>query len=165
MKSFQLILSPITRHLLRCRHKYVKKVRFSKFRLWDSFNSWSTDEAYYFKRALKCGFLNFHQIFFLAFNSRDITMLWVLNLFSRSSPTKLWKRIFDKMSQKIFFDTQSWQVVRFSHIDSVGKVKFGSKISMKTLFPKKFFMFIKSMRTCFASSRDCGKLLKLYFNQ
>ena len=49
----------------------------------------------------------FHQIFFLAFNSKDMTMLWVLNLFSRSSPTKLRKRIFDKMSQKIFFDTWS----------------------------------------------------------
>ena len=45
------------------------------------------------------------------------------------------------MSQKIF-DTQSWQVVRFSHIDSVGKVKFGSEISMKTFFQQNFFMFI-----------------------
>ena len=44
----------------------------------------------------------FHQIFFLAFNSRDNTMLWLLNLFSRSSSTKLWKRIFKKMSQKNF---------------------------------------------------------------
>ena len=49
----------------------------------------------------------FHQIFFLAFNSRDMTILWVLNLCSRSSPTKLRKRIFEKMSQKIFFDTWS----------------------------------------------------------
>ena len=106
----------------------------------------------------------FHQILFLAFNSKDITMLWILNLFSRSRPTKLRKRIFDKMSQKKIFDTQSWQVVRFSHIDSVGNVKFGSEMSMKTFFQQKFFMFINSMRTCFSSSRDCGKLLKLYSN-
>ena len=109
-------------------------------------------------------FLFFHQIFFLAFNSRDMTMLWVLNLCSRSSPTKLWKRIFDLRSQKIFFDTQSWQAVNFSHIDSVGNVKFGPEISMKTFFPTKIFLFINSMCTCFASSRDCGKLLKMYFN-
>ena len=106
----------------------------------------------------------FHQIFFLAFNSRDNTMLWVLILFSRSSSTKLWKRIFKEMSQKIFFDTQSWQVVRLPHIDSVGKIKFESEISMKTFCFEKTFMFIEWMRTCFASSRDCGKLLKMYFN-
>ena len=88
----------------------------------------------------------FHQIFFLAFNSRDNTMLWVLNLFFRSSSTKLWKRIFKKMSQKIFFDTQSWQVVRLPHIDSVGKIKFESEISMKTFSLKKTFMFIEWMR-------------------
>ena len=62
----------------------------------------STCEAYYFKRALKEGFLIFSPNIFLAFNSRDMTMLWVLNLCSRSSPTKLWKRILEKMSQKIF---------------------------------------------------------------
>ena len=66
-------------------------------------------------------------------------MLWVLNLFSRSSSTKLWKRIFKKMSQKNFFDTQSWQVVRLPHIDSVGKIKFESEISMKTFFSSNFF--------------------------
>ena len=43
---------------------------------------WPTNKEFWF----------FHQILFLAFNSKDITMLWVLNLFSRSSPTKLWKR-------------------------------------------------------------------------
>ena len=104
-------------------------------RFWGIFDIWDTQyqnlgntiEAYYFKRALKCGFLNFSPNIFLAFNSRDITMLWVLNLFSRSSSTKLWKRIFKKMSQKIFFDTQSWQVVRLPHIDSVGKIKFESE--------------------------------------
>ena len=87
----------------------------------------------------KAFFWIFHQIFFLAFNSRDIIMLWVLNLFSRSSCTKLWKRILKKMSQKIFFDTQSWQVVRLPHIDSVGKIKFESEISMKTFFFEKHF--------------------------
>ena len=51
-------------------------------------------------------FLIFHQIFFLAFNSRDNTMLWVLNLFSRSSSTKLWKRIFEKMSQNFFWHSK-----------------------------------------------------------
>jgi len=128
------------------------------------------DQTQYMKPIISKGhsskvFWIFHQIFFLAFNSRDNTMLWVLNLFSRSSFTKLWKRIFKKMSQKIFFDTQSWQVVRLPHIDSVGKIKFESEISMKTFFfLKKIFMFIEWMRTCFASSRDCGKLLKMYFN-
>ena len=112
----------------------------------------------------KAFFWIFHPIFFLAFTSRDNTMLWVLNLFSRSSSTKLWKRIFKEMSPNFFFDTQSWQVVRLPHIDSVGKIKFESEISMKTFFLKKIFMFIEWMPTCFASSRDCGKLLKMYFN-
>ena len=47
-----------------------------------------------------------------------MTMLWVLNLCSRSSPTKLWKRIFEKMSQKIFFWYLKWprkpQTVEYS---------------------------------------------------
>ena len=86
----------------------------------------------------------FHQILFLAFNSRDIGMLWVLNLFSRSSPTKLWKRIFEKMSQKNFFDTQSWHAVNFSHIGCVGNPKFGSEISMKTFFSTKNFYVLYS---------------------
>ena len=96
--------------------------------------------------------------YFLAFNSRDMTILWVLNLFSRSSPTKLWKRIFDLRSQKIFFDTRSWQAVNFSHIDSVGNVKFESEISMKIFFQQNFFLFFNPMRTCFASLEDCEKL-------
>ena len=41
------------------------------------------------------------------------------------------------MSQKIIFYTQSWQVVRLSHFDSVSKIKFGSEISMKTFFRTK----------------------------
>ena len=96
------------------------------------------------KYSVQAVFLIFHQIFFLAFNSRDITMLWVLNLFSRSSSTKLWKRILKKMSQKICFDTQSWQVVRLPHIDSVGKIKFESEILMKTFFYiLKMMIFVK----------------------
>ena len=43
---------------------------------------------------------------FLALNSRDITMLWVLNLFSKSSPTILWKGVFEKTFW-IFFNTWS----------------------------------------------------------
>ena len=85
----------------------------------------STSEAYYFKRHSTKVFWIFSILFFLAFNSRDMTMLWVLNLFFRSSPRKLWKRIFGKMSQKKFFDTQSWHAVNFSHIGSVGNPKFG----------------------------------------
>ena len=124
-------------------------------------NTWSL----LFQKGTQVRFFEFFtKYFFLAFNSRDNTMLWVLNLFSRPSSTKLWKRIFKKMSQKIFFDTQSWQVMRLHHIDSVGKIKFESEISMKTFFLKKIFMFIEWMRKCFASSRDCGKLLKMYFN-
>ena len=84
----------------------------------------------------------FHFWVFIAFNSRDMTMLWVLNLCSRSSPTQLWKRIFDLRSQKFFFDTQSWQAVNFSHIDSVGNVKFESEISMKIFFSTKFFFVL-----------------------
>ena len=54
----------------------------------------------------KAVFWIFHQIFFLAFNSRDITMLWVLNLFSRSSSTKLWKRILKKCLKKVFWHSK-----------------------------------------------------------
>ena len=45
---------------------------------------------------------------------------------------------FLKNVSKFFFDTQSWQVVTLPHIDSVGKIKFESEISMKTFFLKKF---------------------------
>ena len=100
----------------------------------------------------------FHLWFFVAFNSRDMTMLWVLNLFSRSSPTKLWKRIFDLRSQNIFFDIQSWHVGNFSRNGSVGNVKFETEISMKTFVSKKFFMFFNLMPTCFATPKDCEKV-------
>ena len=54
--------------------------------------------------------------FFIAFNSRDMTTLWVLNLCSRSIPIKLWKRIFKKMPQ--FFLCLKWprkpQIVEYS---------------------------------------------------
>ena len=55
---------------------------------------------------------------FLAVNSKDITMLCVLNLFSRSSPTKLRKPIPDTMSQKKFFWYLKWprkpQIIEYS---------------------------------------------------
>ena len=44
-------------------------------------NIWSTSEAYYFKRALKEGFLIFSPNIFLAFSSRDMTILYIFNLF------------------------------------------------------------------------------------
>ena len=107
----------------------------------------------------------FHQILFLAFNSKDITMLWVLNLFSRSSPTKLRKRIFDKMSQKIFLALKVGKWWDFLILTPWEMSNLGQKFRWKLFFQQKFFMFINSMRTCFSSSRDYGKLLKLYFNQ
>ena len=66
-------------------------------------------------------------------------MLWVLNLYSRSSPTKLWKRIFDLRFKKIFFYTQSWYVRNFSRNGSMGNVKFESEISMKNFVSTKNF--------------------------
>ena len=72
-------------------------------------------------------FYFFQEISFLAFNSRDMPMLWVLNLFSRSSPTKLWKQIFKKISQKIFFDTWSWHAIIFSHMNPMGKFQIWVK--------------------------------------
>ena len=63
-------------------------------------NTWS---LLFQKGTQRCFFEFFRHYFFVAFNSRDMTMLWVLNLFSRSSSTELWKRIFKKMSQKCFF--------------------------------------------------------------
>ena len=107
----------------------------------------------------------FHQIFFLAFNSRDMTILWVLNLFSRSSPTKLWKRIFDKMSQKFFVTLKVSKWWDFLILTPWEMSNLGQKFRWKLFFfQQNFFMFINSMRTCFASSRDCGKLLKMSFN-
>ena len=61
-------------------------------------NTWSL----LFQKATQGGFLNFSPNIFLAFNSRDNTMLWVLNLFSRASSTKLWKRIFKKCLKNFF---------------------------------------------------------------
>ena len=90
-------------------------------------DQWSTFEAYYFKRALKEGFLILSLNIFLALNSRNITMLWVLTLFG----------FLKKCLKRLFFDTQSWQVVRLSHDDSVVKITLGSEISMKTFFSKK----------------------------
>ena len=99
----------------------------------DMINKWSL----LFQKGTQVGYFDFffYFYFFIAFNSRDMTMLWVLNLCSRSSPTKLWKRIFKKMSQ-IFFDIQSWHAISFSHIGTMWNVKFESEISMKN-----FFMF------------------------
>ena len=62
-----------------------------------------------------------------------------INLYSRSSPTKLWKWIFDLRSQKSFFDTQSCHVRNFSRNGSMGNVKFESEISMKTFVSTKIF--------------------------
>ena len=66
-------------------------------------------------------------------------MLWVLNLYSRSSPTKLWKQIFDLRSQKKIFDTQSWHVRNFSRNGFMGNEKFESEISIKTFVSTKSF--------------------------
>ena len=76
-------------------------------------NTWSL----LFQKGTQVRFFEFFtKYFFLAFNSRDNTMLWVLNLFSRSSSTKLWKRIFKKMPQ--FFLCLKWprkpQIVEYS---------------------------------------------------
>ena len=81
----------------------VKMTFFSKSVIFNVglVNKWS---LLFQKRTQGWFFGFFHFWFFVAFNSRDMTMLWVLNLFSRSSPTKLWKRIFDLRSQKKFFD-------------------------------------------------------------
>ena len=92
-------------------------------------------------------------------------MLWVLNLYCRSSPTKLWKRIFDLRSHKMFFETQSWHEGNFSCNGSMGNVKFESEIPMKTFFSTIFFIFFNPMRTCFASPKDCEKVPYSYFNQ
>ena len=93
-----------------------------------------------FQKGTQSGIFNFfHFWFFVAFNSRDVNMLWVLNLYSRSSPTKLWKQIFDLTSQKNFFDTQSWHVRNFSRNGSMGNVKFEWEISMKTFVSTKIF--------------------------
>ena len=111
----------------------------------------------------KAVFWIFHQIFFLAFNSRDNTMLWVLNLFSRSSSTKLWKQIFKRMSQ-IFFLHSKLASDEIASYWLRGKDQIWVRNFDENFFFEKNFMFIEWMRTCFASSRDCGKLLKMYFN-
>ena len=101
--------------------------------------------------------------FFLAFNSRDNTMLWVLNLFSRSSSTKLWKRIFEKMSQKFFSHSKlaSGEIVSYW-------LRFKDQIWVRNFDENFFFeknIYVHWMNAhIFASSRDCGKLLKMYFN-
>ena len=114
---------------------------------WGDFRAWQTFSKFFvnmwsllFQKGTQVGILNFfHFWFFVAFNSRDMTMLWVLNLYSRSSPTKLWKRIFDLRSQKFFFDTQSCHVGNLSRNGSMGNVKFESEISMKTFVSTKIF--------------------------
>ena len=77
---------------------------------WGDFKAWQTFSKFLvnrwsllFQKGTQVGILNFfHFWFFVAFNSRDMTMLWVLNLYSTSSLTKLWKWIFDLRSQKNF---------------------------------------------------------------
>ena len=106
---------------------------------------WSTNEAYYFKRALKGGFLIFSPNIFLAFNSRDIAMLWVCNLFSRSSPTKLWKRIFEKMSKKIFLTLKVdkwWDLLILTPWE---RSNFGQKFRWKLFFKN---LFLCSLNQC-----------------
>ena len=118
---------PITRKNLFHFRRLVKKWRFLTHFLPSTkifaclVNKWSL----LFQKGTQVGIWNFfHFWFFVAFNSRDMTMLWVLNLYSRSSPTKLWKRIFDLRSQKNFFDTQSCHVGNFSRNGSMGNFKF-----------------------------------------
>ena len=132
-------------HIAEKPHHFVHIVE--KTRFWRNFsvsgkiftflvNKWSL----LFQKGSQVGILNFfHFWFFVAFNSRDMTMLWVLNLYSRSSLIKLWKRIFDLRSQKKFFDTQSWHVRNFSRNGSMGNDKFESEISMKTFVSTKIF--------------------------
>ena len=64
-------------------------------------------------------------------------------MFSWSSLTKLWERIFDLRSQKNFFDTQSWHVENFSHIGSVtlrGKFQIWVKNFDENFFFNKIFL-------------------------
>ena len=88
-------------------------------------------------------FFIFHFLFyFLVFNSRDMPMLWVLNLLSRLSPTKLWKWIFDLRCQNFFY-TQSWHIKKFSHIGSVtlrGKFQIWVKNFDENFFFNKNFL-------------------------
>ena len=80
----------------------------------------------------------FHQIFFLAFNSRDNTMLWVLNLFSRSSSTKLWKRIFKNMSRKIFLTLKVGKWWDCLILTPWERSNLSQKFRWKLFFLKKF---------------------------
>ena len=118
---------------LRWAH-FMGQTSLSKFLV----NMWSL----LFQKGTQPGILNFfHFWFFVAFNSTDMAMLWVLkfNLYYRSSPIKLWKRIFDLRSQKIYFGIESWHVRNFSRNGSMGNVKFESEISMKTFVSTKIF--------------------------
>ena len=85
----------------------------------------------------KAVFWIFHQIFFLAFNSRDITMLWVLNLFSRSSSTKLWKRMFEKMSQNFFLILKVGKWWDCLILTPFQRSNLGQKFRWKLFFRKK----------------------------
>ena len=118
MSSYKLI----TYHILCIYFIYVSLEHFSRyFYLWyltnenfENFqiyfliililvNTWSL----LFQKGTQVGIFNFfHFWFFVAFNSRDMTMLWVLNLYSRSSPTKLWKQIFYLRSKKKFWHSK-----------------------------------------------------------
>ena len=55
-------------------------------------------------------------------------MLWVLTLYSRSSPTKLWKRIFDLRSQN-FLTSEVTVQKDFCRLGPVQMAKRASEIS------------------------------------
>ena len=121
---------------------FQSKVRFQalfSFSVAHSQNQ-STDEAYYFKRALKYGFLElFTKYFFQPSIQEILPCCRYLTCSPARARQNCGRGFLIKCLKTIFFDTQSWQVMRFSHIDSVRNVKFGSEISMKTFFSTKIF--------------------------
>ena len=115
---------------------------WSIFDIWDSQyqnlgNIWSL----LFQKGIQVGILNFfHFWFFVAFNSRDMTMLWVLNLFSRSSSTKLWKRIFKKMSQNFFLILKVGKWWDCLILTPFQRSNLGQKFRWKLFFEKRFYV-------------------------
>ena len=112
----------------------------------------------------KAVFWIFHQIFFLAFNSRNNTMLWVLNLFSRSSSTKLWKlltvlgdvehvriglKTIKNFCWKKSFHRNFWPKFDYSHGSNMRKFHCTPTLSVKKKIFETFFQ--KSASTVFSS--------------
>ena len=75
-------------------------------------------------------------------------MLWVLNLFSRSSSTKLWKQIFKRMSQFFFFTLKVGKWWDCLILTPWERSNLSKKFRWKLFFERNFYVHWMNAHMC-----------------